>query len=77
MKNYGVLSRDVENGGTSTARTKEITEGLRHTAEIAVRNAVSRDAFFDIMHITHGFDHASYALECYDEISKFIISTEE
>lgn len=58
-------------------RKDEHNEELRHTAEIAVRNAVSRGTFFDIMHITHGFDHASYALECYDEISKFITPTED
>lgn len=47
-------------------------ERLQRRAEMAIKHGMSRDDFYSLMYRCFGFNQASYALECYDEITHFM-----
>lgn len=51
---------------------KQQIQRVEKRAELAVRNNVNRDKFWEIMLDTYGYTLASIALERYDNIMEFM-----
>lgn len=47
---------------------------LQLAAETAIKQGISRDDFYSDMYNCFGYEQADYALQCYDEITYFIVT---